>query len=191
MKRRLGLAAGALVLWLGAVAAWITAGPAVTGTARGETAIVLGAAVIGDKPSPVFAARLDHAARLYREGRTARVLVTGGRSPEDKLSEAAAGRAYLQARGVPVEAIIIEDRSRTTRQNLANARRVLGQRSRQPVLIVSDPLHMRRAMAMAAAEGFAALPSPTPTTRYRSLGTQLPFLAREVWFMHVFWLAGM
>ena len=191
MKRRLALAAGAIVLWLGAVAAWIAVGPAVTGTARGETAIVLGAAVIGERPSPVFAARLDHAARLYREGRTARVLVTGGRSPEDKLSEAAAGRAYLLARGVPVEAIIIEDRSRTTRQNLANARRVLGQSARQPVLIVSDPLHMRRAMAMAAAEGFAALPSPTPTTRYRSLGTQLPFLAREVWFMHVFWLAGM
>lgn len=191
MKRRLGLAAGALVLWLGAVAAWITAGPAVTGTARGETAIVLGAAVIGDKPSPVFAARLDHAARLYREGRAAKVLVTGGRSPEDKLSEAAAGRAYLLARGVPVEAIIIEDRSRTTRQNLANARKVLGQSARQPALVVSDPLHMRRAMAMAAAEGFAALPSPTPTTRYRSFGTQAPFLMREVWFMHVFWLAGM
>ncbi|MBA4052243.1 MAG: hypothetical protein C0472_10280 [Erythrobacter sp.] len=191
MKRRLALAAGALVLWLGAVAAWIAVGPAVTGTARGETTIVLGAAVIGERPSPVFAARLDHAARLYREGRTARVLVTGGRSPEDKLSEAAAGRAYLLARGVPVEAIIIEDRSRTTRQNLANARRVLGQRSRQPVLIVSDPLHMRRAMAMATAEGFAASPAPTPTSRYRSFGTQAPFLAREVWFMHVFWLAGM
>jgi uncharacterized SAM-binding protein YcdF (DUF218 family) len=191
VKRRLGLAAGALVLWLGAVAAWIAVGPAVTGTERGETAIVLGAAVIGDKPSPVFAARLDHAARLYREGRAAKVQVTGGRSLEDQVSEAAAGSAYLQAHGVPSAAILIEDRSRTTRQNLANARKVLGQSARQPALIVSDPPHMRRAMAMAAAEGFAALPSPTPTTRYRSFGTQAPFLMREVWFMHVFWLAGM
>jgi uncharacterized SAM-binding protein YcdF (DUF218 family) len=49
---------------------------------------------------------------------------------------------------------------------------------------------MRRAMAMAAAEGFAAQPAQTPTTRYRSLGTQAPFLAREVWFMHAHWLAG-
>jgi uncharacterized SAM-binding protein YcdF (DUF218 family) len=89
-----------------------------------------------------------------------------------------------------VSAILIEDRSRTTRQNLGNARGVLGKDAGKPVLIVSDPLHMRRAMAMAAAEGFAALPSPTPTTRYRSLGTQAPFLAREVWFMHVHWLVG-
>ena len=191
MKRRLAVAAGAIVLWLGAVAAWIAVGPAVSGTERGETAIVLGAAVIGETPSPVFAARLDHAVTLYREGRAARVLVTGGRSPEDRVSEAAAGSTYLHARGVPTEAILFEDRSRTTRENLANARRVLGQSARAPVLIVSDPLHLRRAMAMAAAEGFDARPAPTPTTRYRSLGTQLPFLAREVWFTHVFWLAGL
>jgi len=190
VKRRLALAAGAILLWLGAVAAWTAVGPAVSGNERGETAIVLGAAVIGDAPSPVFAARLDHAVMLYREGRVSRVLVTGGRSPEDRVSEAAAGSAYLQARGVPAEAILLEDRSRTTRQNLANARRVLGQSARAPVLIVSDPLHMRRAMSMAAAEGFAASAAPTPTTRYRSLGTQAPFLAREVWFMHVFWSAG-
>jgi len=190
VKRRLAWAAGALVLWLGAVTGWIAAGPAVTGKERGETAIVLGAAVIGEAPSPVFAARLDHAVTLYREGRAARVLVTGGRSPEDRVSEAAAASAYLQARGVPAAAILIEDRSRTTRQNLANARRMLSTSARQPVLIVSDPLHMRRAMAMAAAEGFGARPAPTPTTRYRSLGTQVPFLAREVWFMHAHWLAG-
>lgn len=190
MKRRLALVAGALMLWLAIVAAWIAIGPAVTGKERGETAIVLGAAVIGERPSPVFAARLDHAATLYREGRAARILVTGGRSPEDKASEAAAGAAWLQARGIPEAAILREDRSHTTRQNLANARAVLGPLGTKPVLIVSDPLHMRRAMAMAAAEGFDASPAPTPTTRYRSLGTQLPFLAREVWFIHVYWLAG-
>lgn len=190
MKRRLAWAAGVTLLWLGAVAVWIAIGPALTGTERGETAIVLGAAVIGDAPSPVFAARLDHAAALYREGRAARVLVTGGRSPEDILSEAAAGAAYLQAHGVPDPAILREERSRTTRENLANAHAVLGEGARSSVLIVSDPLHMRRAMAMAAAEGFAAQPSPTPTTRFRSFGTQAPFLAREVWFMHVHWLAG-
>lgn len=182
--------AGTVLLWLAGVATWIAIGPAVSPTARGEVAIVLGAAVIGDRPSPVFAARLDHAATLYQEGRAARILVTGGTSPEDAISEAAAGAAYLQARGVAARAILREAASRTTRQNLANARRVLGPRADAPVLIVSDPLHMRRAMAMAAAEGLHAQASPTPTTRYRSLAVQLPFLAREVWFMHVHWLAG-
>jgi uncharacterized SAM-binding protein YcdF (DUF218 family) len=190
VKRWLAGLAGALVLWLGAVAAWIAVGPPANGTERAETAIVLGAAVIGDRPSPVFAARLDHAATLYAQGRARHILVTGGRSPEDAASEAGAGAAYLQARGVPGASILREDLSRTTRQNLANARRLLGEGVRAPVLIVSDPLHMRRAMAMAEAEGFDAFPAPTPTTRYRSLGTQLPFLAREVWYIHLHWLAG-
>ena len=190
MKRWCAGLAAALVLWLGAVAAWIAVGPAVTGSERGETAIVLGAAVIGDQPSPVFTARLEHALTLYRADRAGRILVTGGRSAEDSLAEGAAGAAWLQARGVKATAILIEDRSKTTRQNLINARLVLGEAATAPVLIVSDPLHMRRALAMAAAEGFDARPAPTPTTRYRSLATQVPFLAREVWFMHVHWLAG-
>ncbi len=182
--------AAAVTFWLGMVATWIAIGPAVTGTERGETAIVLGAAAVGDIPSPVFAARLDHATTLYREGRVKRVLVTGGRSPEDTLSEAEAGCAYLQARGIPGAAILREDRSRTTRQNLDNAAAILGEARAQPVLIVSDPLHMRRAMGMAGAAGLSAQPSPTPSSRYKSLATRLPFLAREVWFIHLHWLLG-
>ncbi|WDA40810.1 YdcF family protein [Erythrobacter sp. BLCC-B19] len=190
MKRWLAAGVGALVMWLGGVAVWIALGPPISGAERGETAIVLGAAVIGDQPSPVFAARLDHAATLYRTGRARRILVTGGRSPEDGVSEAEAGATYLAARGVPRAEILGEDQSRTTHQNLTNAQRILGPRAAQPVLIVSDPLHLRRAMAMAVAEGLDAFPAPTPTSRYRSLGTQIPFLAREVWFIHVHWLAG-
>lgn len=190
MKRKLIWLAVVLAGWLVVVAGWIAIGPDVTGTERGETAIVLGAAVIGETPSPVFAARLDHAVALYNAGRVKRILVTGGRSPEDTLSEAGAGAAYAQGQGVPEAAILIEDRSRTTRQNLENARKVLGDDIRGAVLIVSDPLHMRRAMAMAEAVGFNAAPAPAPTSRYRSLGTKLPFLAREVWFMHVHWLLG-
>jgi uncharacterized SAM-binding protein YcdF (DUF218 family) len=157
---------------------------------HGETAIVLGAAVIGDAPSPVFAARIDHAIALYRADRVERILITGGQSPEDTLSEAAAGAVYAKARGVPAEAILLEGRSRTTRQNIDNAKAMLGPAVSEPVLIVSDPLHMRRAMAMARAAGLNAQPSPTLTSRYRSLGTRLPFLAREVWFIHLHWLMG-
>jgi len=190
VKRRLAWLAAALACWLAGVATWIAAGPAVTGKERGETAIVLGAAVIGTAPSPVFAARLDHAVTLFRAKRASRILVTGGRSPEDSVSEATAGASYLEARGVPATAILLENRSRTTRQNLDNAAAVLGDARVQPVLIVSDPLHMRRAMAMAASAGLKAQPAPTPTSRYRTLATQIPFLAREVWFIHAHWLFG-
>jgi uncharacterized SAM-binding protein YcdF (DUF218 family) len=177
-------------VWLSAVAAWIAIGPEVPADPRGQTAIVLGAAVIGDAPSPVFAARLDHAIALYHAGRVRQILVTGGQSPEDARSEAAAGAAYAQGQGVPLGAILLEQRSRTTRENIANARRLLGPEASAQVLIVSDPLHMRRAMAIASAEDLDAEPAPTPNSRYRSLAKKLPFLLREVWFLHVHWLFG-
>lgn len=191
MRRTLIWLMVAAIGWFGGVAGWIAAGPSLTGAESGDTAIVLGAAVNDDVPSPVFAARIDHAIELYRQGRVQHLLLTGGRSPEDRLSEAKAAAAYAQDRGVPIGAIMFENRSRTTRQNLEYARRVLRGAGRHKVVIVSDPLHMRRAMAMAADVGLDAQPSPTPSSRYRSLATQLPFLAREVWFMHSHWLLGM
>ena len=60
----------------------------------------------------------------------------------------------------------------------------------ETALIVSDPLHMRRAMEMAEALGIEARPSATPTTRYQSWTTQAPFLLREIYFIHHFWLFG-
>lgn len=49
-------------------------------------------------------------------------------------------------------------------------------------IIVSDPLHMKRAMLMAKDYGIDAYSSPTPTSMYRSIKTKLPFLAREEFF---------
>lgn len=177
-----------LIAWLACVAVWIAAGPGEDPKTSADTAIVLGAAVDTDTPSPVFEARIDHAIALYDAGRVQRIFFTGARSPEDTISEAAAARDYALAAGVPASAISIEENSRTTRQNLVEAQRVMG--LSQSVLIVSDPLHLRRALVMAQGMGLDASASATPTTRYRSLSTQLPFLLREVYFVHHYWLLG-
>jgi uncharacterized SAM-binding protein YcdF (DUF218 family) len=57
-------------------------------------------------------------------------------------------------------------------------------------LIVSDPLHMKRAMRMAAELGVEASPAPTPTSRYRSWATKAPFLARELYFYNHYLIFG-
>lgn len=50
-------------------------------------------------------------------------------------------------------------------------------------LIVSDPIHMKRAMQIASDIGITAWSSPTPSTRYESLGAKLAFLIQETWHM--------
>src|SRR5258705_3979032 len=64
--------------------------------ATGADAIaVLGAAQYNGRPSPVFRARLDHAAALYQRGLAPIVLVTGGVGAPDTLNEANVARGYL------------------------------------------------------------------------------------------------
>lgn len=155
-----------------------------------DAALVLGAAVLGNEPSPVLAERLRHARQLLETGQVRAIVVTGGRSPEDDLSEAEASRDWLVAEGVPADAIVLENASRTTIENLLLARPVLSQAGLQSVLIVSDPLHMRRAMLIAERMGLDAAPSPTQTSRFQSWGTTLPFLGREVWFMAQYLATG-
>jgi hypothetical protein len=50
------------------------------------------------------------------------------------------------------------------------------------VLIVSDPLHMKRAMTMATDVGLLADPSPTPSTRYQGMRSQAGLLAHETYY---------
>ena len=57
-------------------------------------------------------------------------------------------------------------------------------------IIVSDPMHMKRAMMMAGDLEVVAVSSPTPTSRYRSFKTKLGFLLREVYFIHHYFVTG-
>src|SRR5256886_15275258 len=66
----------------------------------------LGAAQYNGRPSPVFRARLDHAAALYQRGLAPVVLVTGGVGPGDTVSESEVGRRYLTKAGLPESAVI-------------------------------------------------------------------------------------
>jgi uncharacterized SAM-binding protein YcdF (DUF218 family) len=52
------------------------------------------------------------------------------------------------------------------------------------VIVVSDPLHMARALRLARRLGIDAVGSSTPSTRFRSFRTRWQFLAREVYFFH-------
>ncbi|HEY5445338.1 MAG TPA: YdcF family protein, partial [Pyrinomonadaceae bacterium] len=67
----------------------------------------------------------------------------------------------------------------TTYENVVNAKQLADANNLKKLLIVSDPMHMKRAMTMAADVGLDAHPSPTPTTKYKSLRAQMGELARE------------
>lgn len=146
-----------------------------------DAAIVLGAAVWNGHPSPVFRERLNHGIALWRAGRVRRIVLTGGRADYWGIPESEAARRYVRHQGVPEEAIVCEAASRTTFENMIEARRVLAREGLRTALVVSDPIHMKRAMTMARDAGLRARPSPTPTTRYLTWRKRATFLAMEAW----------
>lgn len=152
--------------------------------------IVLGAAVQGNEPTPVFAERIRHAVNLYQRGLAEKIIFTGGTGAGNQHSESSVARTFAQRLGIPDTAIYSEKSSHTTQQNLAEAAALMQQHGLHSAIIVSDPLHLKRAMWMANDAGIKAVSSPTPTSMYRSRATQLPFLAREVYFIHYYALTG-
>ncbi|WP_456413825.1 YdcF family protein [Oceanithermus profundus] len=146
--------------------------------AEPRQALVLGAAQYDGVPSPVFRARLDAALELYRSGRAARIVVSGGRAPGDRFSEGASGCRYLEARGVPAAALACETESHSTWENLVRARPLL---EPGPVWIVTDEPHLPRALLLARRLGLEARGWPVQgrfSTTYRLRERLLYALAR-------------
>lgn len=147
-----------------------------------DAAIVLGASVYNNDPSPVFRERINHAVDLYKDGYVKIIIMTGGVGEGNIRSEADIAREYAEKQGVPAEAIMMEESSLITAENLENAKRLMDRQQINTALVVSDPLHMKRAMLYAYDLGMDAYSSPTPTTLYRSWKTKLPFLVREEFY---------
>lgn len=135
-------------------------------TPRAEAILLLGGGIHGPRNGqhyPEFSGAADriwHAARLYHAGRAPLIIASGGNLPWNprSMSEAEAMRAALVDFGVPDAAIVLEDASRTTRENMSYSRGLLEQRGIRTVLLVTSALHMRRAMAEARAAGIDAIP---------------------------------
>ena len=169
----------ALVLLFGLAACQVYTYASVQASASADAAIVLGAAVWDGRPSPVFEERIKHGVALYHRGRVDVLVFTGGVGEGDRLAEAEVARRYALARGVPEERIYCETQSRVTYDNLKGAQVIMAREGLATALLVSDPLHMRRATRMAQDLDMQVYPSPTPTSRYRTWRSQFGFLMSE------------
>ena len=147
-----------------------------------DCAIILGAGTSGGEVSPVYRERINHGIWLYKNGYVDYIIVTGGTGDGETVSDAEAARDYAISCGIPDDAVIIEAKSTITEENIENAKVIMDAYSLEDAIIVSDPLHMKRAMLMCEDYGIQAYSSPTPTSMYRSLKTKLPFLLREEFF---------
>lgn len=147
-----------------------------------DAAIVLGAAVWDNKPSPVLRERINHAIWLYDNNYVDKIIFTGGKGEGSKYSESEISRDYAIKNDVSSDDMIIETKSRITEENIKYAYEIATEKNLKTFTIVSDPLHMKRAMLMAKNTEINAYSSPTPSSVYKTLNSQVPFLLRELFF---------
>ena len=155
-----------------------------------DAIVVLGSAEYAGRPSPVFQARLDHAASLFQEGYAPLIIIAGGQDEDEVYSEAGVGKVYLaKKKKIPEEKIIAEEYSLTTIQNISRLKDAVSEKKLESVLLVSDPFHMFRAKWLSKKWGIHVFTSPTresPISKNKWL--EFKFVNREMvaYFGHLF-----
>jgi uncharacterized SAM-binding protein YcdF (DUF218 family) len=129
-----------------------------------DAIVVLGAAQFNGTPGGVFEARLQHAVELYKEHVASYLVVTGGKLPADRTTEAATARAWAIANGVPADAILGENQGRNTLESMEGVAAIFRDNGFTTGIFVSDRTHMLRVLRMASDQGIVAWGSPTATS---------------------------
>lgn len=156
-----------------------------------DAIVVLGASQYNGDPSPVFEARLQHAADLYREGVADTVITVGGNQPGDNYTEGGSGRDWLQERDIPAEDLIGIGEGSNTLRSIDAVSRVFSEQGWTRAVLVTDPWHSLRARTMAQDAGLETAVSPVrsgPAVEKRE--TQLWYITRETASIWYYWLFG-
>lgn len=179
---RLGIKVAALVvtvvvgyLAVTAVQVWLTSRRSVPVPA--QAIVVMGAAQYDGVPSPDLEARLRQALSLYERRLAPVVVATGWKMLGDRYTEAQASAMWLEARGVPADAVV-EVGGADSWANLAEAAAALRDRGATQILVVTDGFHEDRSLAIAADVGLRASPVPaaaSPITGWSAV----PYFAKE------------
>lgn len=134
------------------------------------TVIVLGAAVYGDRPSRMLAARLNTAAKYLEANPDSACIVSGGQGNDEEYAEAQVMYDYLVEKGVDPSRIYQEDRSTNTEENIRYSREIIAQNGLNPhVVIATQEFHQYRAQTLAKKQGLNEVGPATCRTPWHLL----------------------
>jgi uncharacterized SAM-binding protein YcdF (DUF218 family) len=146
--------------------------------------IVLGMRLNRDgEPSACYQARLDRALILWRRCQGCQIIILRGLTMPGARSEAAAGAAWLRARGVRANSIETEDRSRHTLENFLLYRKRCATERAEPPLLVTSRFHMARSSLLASGMHIAHRRCAAEKDRLAAL-LHLPHMLHEALLIH-------
>lgn len=148
-----------------------------------DVIVVLGAGLRrNNTPGPALTRRTARAVELWKAGYAPIIICTGGKPGNRTRSEADACAELVRAAGIPDDAIVLEDRSRSTEENALETHLLMQANNWQSAIVVSDSFHLFRALRLFRNEGLLIF--TTPASSSPPAGEYLVFLAREVAAFH-------
>lgn len=144
---------------------------------RPPVVVVLGCLVVNDHPSSLLAERIKTAYKYLNANPESPCIVSGGKGSDESISEAQCMYQELVHMGISPDRIYIEDRSTTTRENLAFCKEIMEQEDLgDTVVLVTNSWHEFRASLIASEidlqcgnEGAATPPWRLPSNYLREL----------------------
>ncbi len=112
-------------------------------------------------------------------------LLMGGKTGDQNQSEAQAGANYLLAHGYPNDLLQLEESSRTTLENLKQARLLLALQPNQTAIFISNRYHLARCSVLANSLGMEHALCAAETAFSLDLCSLIKCI-REAFFLHWF-----
>lgn len=129
--------------------------------------VVLGAGIMGKTVTPLLAARITRGIEIYQKNPGSKLIMSGGQGPGEDILEAEAMAEYAINLGIPKEDIIIENKSRTTNENLRFSYALMKPNSK--FCIVTNSYHVYRALVLAKRQGLQCIGYGAKTKWYFTL----------------------
>lgn len=147
-----------------------------------DVIIVLGAGVnVDGSPAPGQIRRAERGAALWKAGYAPVIICSGGFPGRASRSEGDSCAELLRVNGVPAEAIVLEERSRSTEENAVYSHEIMRANGWNSALVVSDGFHLLRATWIFSTEGMSFTTSPAaPPPLFEAIKST----AREVVALH-------
>lgn len=143
----------------------ITSAVIKTPSSGDTTLVVLGCAVYGERPSQMLTQRIDAAEKFMKENPEANAVLSGGRGPEEDISEALCMFRELTSRGIDESRLFVEDKSTNTRENIAFSQEIINEKAlSKNITIVTNNYHLYRASLSVKAQGTQCCCIPAETT---------------------------
>lgn len=119
------------------------------------TVVVLGCRVYGERPSRMMVARLKAAQRYLEDNPDSVCILSGGQGEDEDISEAECMYRYLVSAGISTDRLYKEDKSTSTRENLAFSKEIIEREGlNKNIAIATNEFHEYRAQQIAKSLGF-------------------------------------